>query len=532
MLSLLPAFILLLSAIVIQVVGRVTKRAGSTWWLATIFSSITWLSLILVGLLDPQELVINDWLPAPYPFTTLIFEFTEQTWIFGFLLVTMLLAVILYNARHLESPYYLNKITGSMVITAFGLLAVLSRSNLAFVLTWSLIDLAEFGVLAAVIGNVKNHQSKITSVLFRAIGIILLVLFISITPDQGLLPEESSTFTGWLLVLIVLFRMGILPLMNLPYAEDSRIHRGLVTILQLLPVITVFSFITTLSGPVLPIKTINTLMVIFSIAILYGSISWFFSREELTGRPYWILTVGCLGVVSYLIGKVDALTGLAVVAVVVGSGLFLYTPRFRKVYPYIPLLLVGMLTFPFTPTVTLTRLFAIDRISIHQVLWILSYAILLAGVIKHALAKDQNPDLGEPWIRLFHSITLYFIAMSPWVILSVSYPGLNSPATWWVTLSILGVSTMMVTLHLLISKKIWNPLNRFSRFANIGNTTLHILDELFKFTWLSRLIASLGYIFEKLAYLLIRVQEGDGGILWSFLFLVLLFSLLLTRQVP
>jgi len=159
MLSLLPVFMLLLSAIVIQAVGRVTKRAGSTWWLATIFSSITWLSLILVGLLDPSEFVINDWLPAPYPFTTIIFEFTRQTWIFGFLLVTMLLAVILYNARHLESPYYLNKITGSMVITAFGLLAVLSRSNLAFVLTWSLIDLAEFGVLAAVIGNVKNHQS-------------------------------------------------------------------------------------------------------------------------------------------------------------------------------------------------------------------------------------------------------------------------------------------------------------------------------------------------------------------------------------
>ncbi len=56
MLSLLPVFLLLLSAIVIQVVGRVTKRAGSTWWLATIFSSITWLSLILVGLLDPPEL--------------------------------------------------------------------------------------------------------------------------------------------------------------------------------------------------------------------------------------------------------------------------------------------------------------------------------------------------------------------------------------------------------------------------------------------------------------------------------------------
>jgi len=82
MLSLLQAFMLLLSAIVIQVVGRVTKRAGSTWWLATIFSSITWLSLILVGLLDPPELVINDWLPAPYPFTTLIFEFSGQTLIF------------------------------------------------------------------------------------------------------------------------------------------------------------------------------------------------------------------------------------------------------------------------------------------------------------------------------------------------------------------------------------------------------------------------------------------------------------------
>jgi hypothetical protein len=419
-----------------------------------------------------------------------------------------------------------------MTITAFGLLAVLSRSNLAFVLTWSLIDLAEFGVLAAVIGNVKNHQSKIQSVLFRAIGIILLVLVMAISPEQGLLPVESSSLTGWLLVFIILFRMGIMPLMNPPYTEDSRIHRGLVTILRILPVITVFSFMTTLTGIGLPDRAITTVLFVLTLAILYGSMSWFFAKEELSGRSYWILTLGCLGVVSLLVGTIETLNGLAVVLVVAGTGTFLYSPRFRKIYPYIPLLLAGMLVLPFTPTVSLSQLIPEGGLTAQKLFWILGYTLLLAGVIKHALAKDQNPDLAEPWIRLIHTIALYFIAISPWVIIGVTFSSLKATGKWWLSLVVMVVALILTAMYLLISKNIWNPLKRFNRFSNIGNRILHVLDGLFKFTWLSRLFASLGSIFEKLAHLLIRVQEGDGGILWSFLFLVLLLSLLLTRQVP
>ena len=61
MLSFLPVILLLLSAAAIQVVRRMTKRAGSTWLMAMIFGSVTWLSMILVVVLLPSGIKIDNW---------------------------------------------------------------------------------------------------------------------------------------------------------------------------------------------------------------------------------------------------------------------------------------------------------------------------------------------------------------------------------------------------------------------------------------------------------------------------------------
>ncbi len=531
MLSLLPVALLLLSAVVIQIVGRITMRAGSTWLLAAVIGFITWLSMILIGILLPPAVSISNWLPEPYAFTAISFQATRETWIFGFLLVSLLQAVIFFNARNLDSSNYLQKITGAMVLTAFGLLAVFSRTPLAFVLTWSLMDLAEFGVLTATLGSGKEDRSTLTAVLSRELGIILLVLFMAIAPEQVVQSDRLSILTAWLLLIIALLRMGIFPLRQ-TLTNDPRIRRGFLTLLRALPLITVFAFLLTIVNFGLPERSLQLLLVVFSIATIYGSTSWFFAKDELVGRPYWFFTLGCIGMITFLTSAPGALIALAVVTVAGGTGIFLYSPRFRKLYAFIPVLLVGLLALPLTPTTTINHFFATEVFSIHQVFLIPAYALLLAGVIKHASRKDEDTDISEAWMRLFHRISLYFIALVPWIMMGVMFKLHTLQANWWVSTTILIITAGFTALHFLFFRRSLPERSIFSRIKPVIVKIFQTIDKILKLNWLSRIFSSIGFFTGKIAALLNRVQEGDGGILWSFLFLVLLLSLLLTPQVP
>lgn len=531
MLSLMPVALLILAALVIQVIGRVTTRAGSTWFLASIIGFITWLSMILIGILLPPVVEIKNWLPQPYLFASLSFQFTRETWIFGFLLVSLLQAVIFFNSRYLETPNYLNKITGAMILTAFGLLAVLSRSPLAFVLTWSLMDLAEFGVLTATQGNVRQNRSNLTAVLFRELGLILLVLLISISTEQTLQSNSLELLSGWLLFLVILLRMGILPIIQ-DQTDDSHIRRGFLTLLRTLPLITVFSFITILPGSVLPERLMHLLLITSVISALYGSVLWFASKDELTARPYWFFTFGSLAIAAFLTAGVEGLTGLAVAAVSTGTGLFLYSPRFQSKYVYVPILLIGMLAFPFTPTATLTNLINSGSFSLHQVLIVLIYVLMLTGVVKHGFRKDDTQDLAEPWKRVFHNVSLYFIGLSPWIIPVTMFQMFNLKFNLWLSTSIILLTVIFSGLFFILNKRQFTWKSPISRIWTGVVKGFNIIDQIFRLNWLAKVFSSLSFIISKTAQLLIRVQEGDGGILWSFLFLVLLISLLITRQAP
>ncbi len=527
MLTLLPVFMLLLSAIVIQLVGRISHRPGSTWWLATVLGAIAWLLMIALGFLKPAEVQFQNWLPSASLNTQVVLGINKDNWVFGFLLLTTIEVMILYNARYLDSAKYLNKLSGLMVIGAFGLIAILSRSPLAFIIAWTLIDLAEFGVLTAVIGETENYQTKIYSVFVRTGGIIFLVMAISRSAASIVFMEGTSPLLRWLLLLTVVSRMGILPI-NPPISRDVSLQRDLVTVLRLIPLLTAFSFITVIPAAALPDNLRDILVLIFTIGALFGAVSWIFSTDELAARPYWFFSLGCLGIISYLTGTAESLEGLAVLAAVAGTGVFLYHPRFRKIYPFIPVLLVGMFGFPFTPTNAVMQLFVQQVLLLNQIFWSLSLGLLIAGVVKHATVNTLTSAVEVPWVRLMHTIGMYFLALSPWMIVAVFFTSHNYVQKWWVSLLILGLTACLGLVAVMVKSRNWGSDQRFSKIHRIASKLLKFFDSLLRFRWLGRIFAFLGKLLERFVFLIVSVLEGDGGILWSFLFLVLLFSLLFT----
>lgn len=534
MLSLVPVFLLIIAAIFMQVFGIIKMRAGTTWLIAAVLTFAAWLTMLPIGLLLPPEVAIRNWLPTLIQTHTLIFSYTPLTWVFGFLILTLLVAVVFSEAKHLESPGYVQKLSGSIILTAFGLLAILSRSVLSFILAWALIDLVEFGLIAILIGRPKSHSSATTAVLFRAVGILLLIVFTAIVPSEistGL-PDSISKQQWWLLIVLTLFRTGTLPLYQ-PYIDTPAYQRGIVTLLRIMPLVTVFAFITFISPFSLPEMPGGALIFLLDLALLYGAVSWFSKENEIKGRPYWLFSMAGFGLLSFLTSRVAALSGIALVLVIGGSGLFLYIPRLsKKINAFIVVLLLSLLMLPFSPSAPFAQLFTAGISVFHKIIWFLSYAFLIAGVVKHALRRVDHSELLEPWMTLFHSIALYFVAVAPWLMVAVFFRAQAESITWWPWIITLLITSVFLFLFFFFSHRISYYQGRFKPKLERLRDLEHLMSPLFKFTWLSRFLDWLGFGIEKTVNLLTKVLEGDGGVLWSFLFIVLLLSLLLTRQVP
>ncbi len=535
MLVALPVLLLFATVLIIWLLAILKIRPGTIWFVAAILVALAWGAMILVGVLDLQPIHIDKWLPEPYNFTSLVFTYSAHNWGFGFLLVSLLVGTIFSEAKYLDTPDYVRKISASILLTAVALSGVMAGSLLTFVISWAVLDLIEFGVLVVLFGEPRTLLTAVSSILFRLVGTFLLILLISLTPaDQlasGTVEFEVTSSLWGLIILMVLFRTGTLPLFQ-PYGQAPAYQRGVVTLLRGIPLLITYAFIHFLvdAGGVVPTGVFW--LVIVAMAILWGALSWFGAADEIEGRPYFLFTMAGFGLTVLMTGRIDALAGLAVVLVTGGAGLFLYSPRLKKFNLFILVLIAGMLSFPFTPSAPLARLFAGTEPVLIKCLWMLGFALLVSGMIKHSLTRIKFTQPIETWMLLFHTTALFFIAFSPWVLIAVLWKDQNQYMNWWPGVILTVSITSIMGIFMLLRSKLRFIRIQHKKFNAAFERVNTAAGNIFRINWLSRIFSSIGFVISKIVNLLARVMEGDGGILWSFLFVVLLLSILLLRQAP
>jgi len=533
MLAVAPVLLLLLAAILTWFLALIKLRPGSIWLITALMTTAAWGVTLVLGVISPEPLIISDWLPRPHNFTGLVFSWHAQNWAIGFMVITLITAIIFSEAKYLDSADYIRKISGSLFLGAFALLAVMAGTPLSFVIAWSLIDLIEFGAFFVSIGEERSLISAATSMLFRGIGIFLLLFLTSVIP-ANVFQSNKVVFTTplWVMIIfMVLFRTGILPLFQ-PFQKSPAYQRGIVTILRLVPLASTFAFIQYILSIGQPVQLSGVWLIVITIAILWGAVSWFAAKNELLGRSYFLFAMAGFGLAALLTATPDALPALAAILISAGAGLFLYSPRLKRINPFLIIVGLSLLTIPFTPSASLSSLFVGDSPFMIRLLWCIGFSFLVAGWFKHSLKRIEDTTQLEPWMFLFHSIALYFIALAPWVLVVVFLPQQNQFLLWWPWITILVLSALIVGIPFAFRSRFGVVRSQHRNIVEIGERITGIMVSFLKFNWLSRILASLGFVIDRIVNSLARVMEGDGGILWSFLFIALLLSLLFTRQMP
>jgi hypothetical protein len=529
MLNFLPALIILVTLIIVISLRISRVQLGSIWLIMIILSLFTWGGVILLRFHLPQPLVLRDWFPLVSGNDPLTLGITENSWLLLFILAGLMTGILLNSAGHLQEERIFNIWLEILSLAAIGMIVLLANSVLAFLILWGLLDVVEI-VIFTIINHDQTIGVKTYAIFFTRILGLCLVMLAAVLQYQSQIPLELGSASGKVLALLAVgasLRLGVFPI-HLPFTRDLPQRRSVATILRFLVPLSAFSFLSQLAAPD-SITGIYLIIELFAIlSSLVGSINWLKAKNELEGRPYWLLAFSGLALVSYLHGHPVSVLVWGLIMVSIGGWIFLNELKGPQSNYFLPILLLTISAVPFSPvSIGILGISGGGMKIFNPLLWI-SLIILAAGVLRFSHEEEEGSVFLENWMKFFCVIGLGILALSSWIVIPLKVAGWNQMSTWAASISVFlllafaavlfyskGIRTRILNYRIVQNSKIIMPFTEF-------------LNQLFHFDWFYRFLAWIISLQGMAINGINSILEGEGSILWALVFLALMISILVS----
>lgn len=516
MFLLITVGILTLTTLALLILRFALPSFRFSWLMASGGALLAWVSMFFWQVGMPARLQFPLWQPQSIFRQAPSFVADGTSWAFAFSAVTICVGVIVTSVARENFPGLLGW-AGALALTAMGVLAVTADNPLTLVLLWAAMDLTEFIAQMRFVEEPRLSERAVISFASRVTGILILLWGGMVSAAEGseldfLSPPPRA---GLYLIAAAAFRVGILPL-HLPYASESSFRRGFGTILR-----TVSAGSSLILLARVPLGGVETpiapyLILLVAAAALYGSWMWLRSPDELAGRPFWLIGMGGLAVAAALRGNPIGATAWSCALMLSGGALFLVSAESRWQEKALLLGAWGVSSLPFSLT-------ASGWVSQSGRFWyavpflIAAQAMLLAGYIRMSRRTPQRAGFeNQPiWAKNVYPFGIYLILFTILLLGWFGWDGSRQSGNW-----VAALFASLLTLGLLrlaVRVRILNPLRAHwvhsaeaARRGNIYQT----VGEIYR--TLRRLIA-----------LFSSVLEGESGVMWTLLFLVLFITFLI-----
>lgn len=532
MILLLPILLLLVGSLAIYVLDRVRPKFGASWLIASVSSIIAWGIILYLRLQLPTKVY---WLSWDQPELFLEGQFSYlldyQSWPYLLSLMTITLAVILTDSARTQDARTPASWSASLVISALGLLAIQSGSALTLMLVWVIVDIFELIYMLIFAESTDFNPRIVISFAVRVASTLMLFL----ATIQGWQVFENfnldqvPTNAGFFILLAAGLRLGVLPL-NLPFFQEPKLSHGTGNILRLAPVASSLCLLTRLPSDLFQenqngwLPLINGLL---AFAALYASFRWLSTADEIQGRPYWIIGWAAIATFSALNGEPLASIPWGIALLLPGSMLFLYHPRIQRINFLLYFGLFGLLGLPFTTLASGWVGLGGNGITLWTILFLLSQSFLVLGYINRALQPGGEPKTLESWARLVYPLGLIIIIQTIVILGFIGWPGSQTLGQWWLAAISNG---LIITAVILVKRFGISPpyvqLPTSSTFTRVANWVFPRLEPVFRLDWLYQGLWKVNNLIGTGLNAISSIIEGDGGLLWTVLLLVLLISLL------
>lgn len=532
MVILLPIGLLLVAALVITILDRVRPKYGTAWLIATGASLAAWLAIFIFRLWLPTTLPLLSWEGTELNLSgyfSLVMDY--QSWPYALALMTITLAIVLTGAARTRYDSTPKAWAASLTITALGLLAVQSGTSLTMMLAWVIVDLFELFYLLRQADTDQFNFRIILSYGVR-VGSVMMLFLATMVGWQSVHSFNLNTIpqsAGLLFLLAAGLRLGVLPL-NLPFLQEPVLRRGGGNILRLAPVASSLVLLARLPENILPANLGGNSWILFAllaIAALYAAFRWLAAKDEIEGRPFWIVGWASLATASVLNGEPQASIAWGLALLLPGSLLFLYYPRIQRMNFLLYFGLIGLVGWPYTPLASGWVGLVGSGFNLWTFLFVLAQTVMILGYINRILQPGGEAGALESWARLVFPLGLIIIIQTIIGQGLIGWPGSFTLGLWWLPLisSILAAAAFFLSRWLGISPP-YLQLPASSRLTQVLEWVMPRLESIFRLEWLYRALWSIYTLLGRILQVFSQTLEGEGGILWTALLLLLLIAAL------
>lgn len=520
MLIILTVFFFFLVALSLVILRWLIPEFRYTWMIAAVGALAGWVSVLTWQPRLPLSFQLPRWEPSNLFLESISFTADTLTWPFAFSIAALIFAVILTAAARENFPAPIPW-AAILVLGGLGILAVLADNPLSLLMVWSAIDLAELTAQLRSVDGPQPSEKVVTAFAARVAGISVLLWanMVSISTGSLLNFQNAPPQAGLYLLLAAGLRLGVFPL-HLPYASEAAIRRGFGTVLRLISASS--SLILLARIPATSVVSVFTpyLLSLVALAAIYGGWMWLRAPDEMSARPFWLIGLASLAMASALRGNPVGATAWGCALILSGGALFLSSVQHIGLKRALWIGIWGISTLPFSITAT-------GWASTAPSFWpawpflLLAQALLLAGYLRHAMRATSHTNLEtlDRAAQYVYPLGISILLVTLFLLGIWGWDGALKIGSFLP--SLIGVSLGGLAVWLAPRLRVLTPV----RAHWVRPTATSWMDWLFRGLWsIYRWVSRLSDSFFKLL-------EGDGGLMWTLLFLVLIISLL-TQRAP
>jgi hypothetical protein len=500
------------------------KPAFAYYWMVTVIGTIfLWGYLLVTRAQWVLKNVEIKYIAKTSFSANLAFNFDPLAWIFFFTVLTVLLSNLLtsvgivteQNSRKPDWKTYATFLS----LSAFCALVCCAGNLISFQILWIFVDVLELVIWSA--RSLSQPESRNLAVLFGLKVASQLILFgataISISDGSS---TVFSTIPVRILPYILIacgLRLGVLP----PYPSAVRqiattpIQKPVLFLLSTAPAAVLLARIAEIETT---LPATHLLVLMAALASLSAGLSWL-SKSDISSNPaLWVQGAGALVVVSSASGLADATLGWGLALLLLGGLVLEYHISWYIFRPAIWLGAISLISLPFTMTWAGTQVFSPPGSL--QILLIFGQSLLVVCFFRYSFHRTKNITYSERWILPLYGIGLLVLVSTSIYLGRTVFPQgkfffsdlLGSIDLLLPGLIIAAVSSMLILFIWVSPRKIISSSSFLAR----------LLD----FSWLYQILAFPISLANRFLRLVSNLLEGQAGIFWAILIMVLLITIL------
>ncbi|GAP11426.1 hypothetical protein BECAL_02614 [Bellilinea caldifistulae] len=526
MFNFLPVLFLLLLAVVIFALHWSEQGKRFAWLISVIGLFLAWLGVFALRWFRPAEVVFPAWRPfEPLTADRIVFDWETNAWVLAICLVGLLLAVIL--TAPVRFQYNSNPLSWSaaMTFTAIGLLSILSGSPLALAISWTLLDVVEVVYVLLIIRDYRYRREVLTSFALRlfSVGLLLSVMIVARQPGLGYTFESTLERDALWLIGAVILRLGVLPL-SLKYEKQLPLQNGLTSLMRITGQISGLALLAKLPAGLVVSTSYPLVVGGIVLLMLYAAVMWILAENEIAGRTFFGLFFSGLAILSVLQGNAPLSVVWGVALVCWGGFIFLCTVRSPRLMILTGAVLFSFCGAPFTILSAGWQAVAVNPgwVILLAILWV----VVIAGFIRHALQPRESSRSFEPYIVTTYTLGLMVLLISGWLSVFLGVEQGLRLGTWWGGIIVLGLTVFLGQSAYRRKQVEGDSSPQMVWLQPLIQKATDAISAFLRLNWLYLTLRFVFHAAQGVTRLLTVLFEGEGGVLWSLLLLVLVISII------